>query len=119
MKLQRIHHWVIYTDPQTEVKLKVSGQHLNLGKKIVRNKQWLSRKNVIDVIPIFELKTVMRKTNLHDYSDSYILDKGTASAANMEGARTSTSNKNNNEDDKIILKYCASCTDCISKIKNA
>ena len=34
MKLQIIHHWVIYTDPQTEVKLKVSGQHLNLGKTI-------------------------------------------------------------------------------------
>ena len=39
MKLQRIHHRVIYTDPQTEVKIKVSGQHLNLGKKFVRNKQ--------------------------------------------------------------------------------
>ena len=61
-----------------------------------------------------KFKTTMLKSSLCDYSDAYILVKGTISVNNTaaEGAAANNINK------KVIFKNCASFTNCISKINN-
>ena len=54
-----------------------------------------------------KFKISMLKSTLCDYSDAYILFKAT-----VTGAEANDANK------KIIVKYCASFTDCISEINN-
>ena len=51
------------------------------------------------------------KSNLCDYSDAYILAKGTITVQNTTAA--------NNGDKKVIFKNFASFTDCISETSNA
>ena len=60
-----------------------------------------------------KFKTTMLKSSLCDYSDSYILVKGTISVNNTAAAGADTNNTNK----KIIL--CYSFTNCISEINNA
>ena len=59
-------------------------------------------------------KTVMLRSSLCDYSDVYILIKGSISVNNtaVGGATANNANK------KIIFKNCAPFTNCISKINN-
>ena len=52
------------------------------------------------------------KSSLCDYSDSYILVSGTMTVPNTR-TTANPDNKNN-----IIIKNCASFTDCISEIYN-
>ena len=61
-----------------------------------------------------KFKTTMLKSSLCDYSDSYILVKGTISVNNTaaEGAAVNNTNK------KVIFKNCAPFTNCISEINN-
>ena len=59
-----------------------------------------------------KFKTSMLKLNICDYSDAYILVKGTITALKMVAAA------GNNADKKVIFKNCASFTDCISEINN-
>ena len=56
----------------------------------------------------------MLKSSLCDYSDAYILVKGTISVNNTaaQGAAANNTNK------KVIFKNCAPFTNCISKINN-
>ena len=56
----------------------------------------------------------MVKSSLCDYSDAYILVKGTISVNNTaaQGAGASNINK------KVIFKNCAPFTNCISEINN-
>ena len=54
----------------------------------------------------------MLKSSLYDYSDAYILFKGTMSIAAQEGDNP------NNGDKEVVFKDRASFTDCISKINN-
>ena len=56
----------------------------------------------------------MLKSNLCDYSDAYILVKGTITVNNSaaQGAAASNTNK------KVIFKNCAPFTNCISEINN-
>ena len=56
----------------------------------------------------------MLKSSLCDYSDAYILVKGTISVNNTaaEGAAVNNTNK------KVIFKNCAPFTNCISEINN-
>ena len=56
----------------------------------------------------------MLKSSLCDYSDAYILVKGTISVNNTAAAGTAV----NNNDKKVIFKNCASFTNCISEINN-
>ena len=56
----------------------------------------------------------MLKSSLCDYSDAYILVKGTISANNTAAAGTAV----NNNDRKVIFKNCAPFTNCISEINN-
>ena len=56
----------------------------------------------------------MLKSSLCDYSDAYILVKGTISVKNTAAAGAAA--KNN--DRKVIFKNCSPFTNCISKINN-
>ena len=61
-----------------------------------------------------KFKTTMLKSSLCDYSDAYILVKGTISVNNTaaQGAAANNTNK------KVIFKNCAPFTICISEIIN-
>ena len=56
----------------------------------------------------------MLKFSLCDYSDAYILVKGTISANNTAAAGAAANNTNK----KVIFKNCAPFTNCISEINN-
>ena len=53
----------------------------------------------------------MIRSSLCDYSDAYILVKGTITVGNT-GTATIPNNRNKN----VIFKYCAPFTDCINEI---
>ena len=61
-----------------------------------------------------KFKTTMLKSSLSDYSDAYILVKGTITVNNTaaQGAGANDINK------KVIFKNCAPFTNCISEINN-
>ena len=61
-----------------------------------------------------KFKTTMLKSSLCDYSDAYILVKGTITLTNTaaQGAAANNTNK------KVILKNCAPFTNCISETNN-
>ena len=61
-----------------------------------------------------KFKTTMLKSGLCDYSDAYILVKGTISVNNT-AAQSATANNTNK---KVIFKNCTPFTNCISKINN-
>ena len=61
-----------------------------------------------------KFKTTMLKSSLGDYSDAYILVKGTISVNNT-AAQGAAANNNNK---KVIFKNCAPYTNCISEINN-
>ena len=56
----------------------------------------------------------MLKSSLSDYSDAYILVKGTISVTNIAAAGAGANNINK----KVIFKNCAQFTNCISEINN-
>ena len=56
----------------------------------------------------------MLKSSLCDYSDAYILVKGTISVNNTAAAGAAV----NNDDKKVIFKKCFPFTNCISEINN-
>ena len=60
-----------------------------------------------------KFKTSMLKSRLCDYSDAYILVKGTITVPNTVAAAAT-----NNAQKKVITKNCSSFTDYISKINN-
>ena len=57
-------------------------------------------------------KTSMLRSSLCDYSDAYILVKGTITVAEVTPAAPNNGNKN------VIFKNCAQFTNCISRINN-
>ena len=61
-----------------------------------------------------KFKTTMLNSSLRDYSDAYILVKGTITVNNTaaQGAAANNTNK------KVIFKNCAPFTNCISEINN-
>ena len=61
-----------------------------------------------------KFKTTILKSSLCDYSDAYILVKGTISVDNTAAAGAAV----NNNDRKVIFKNCAPFTNCISEINN-
>ena len=56
----------------------------------------------------------MIRSNLCDYSDAYILVKGTITVPNTAAAGAAVNNTNK----KVIFKNCAPFTDCITEINN-
>ena len=61
-----------------------------------------------------KFKTTMLKSSLCDYSDAYILVKGTISVNNTAAADAAVNNTNK----KVIFKNCAPFTNCISEIND-
>ena len=61
-----------------------------------------------------KFKTTMLKSSLCDYSDAYILVKGTISVNNTAAQGTAVNNTNK----KVIFTNCAPFTNCISEINN-
>ena len=64
----------------------------------------------------------MLKSSLCDYSDAYILVKGTTSVTNTKGIKGTTTAADdaasNTTNQKVIFKNCAPFTNCISEINN-
>ena len=56
----------------------------------------------------------MIRSNLYDYSDSYMHFKGTIAVPNTAGADSTVNNTNK----KVIFRNCAPFTDCMSEINN-
>ena len=83
-----------------------------------RTRNWIEindeSRGAYNVNSQIEFKTTMLKSSLCDYSDAYILVKGTISVNNTaaQGAGANNSNK------KVIFKNCAPFTNCISEINN-
>ena len=71
-------------------------------------------RGVYNVNSQIKFKTTMLKSRLCDYSDAYILVKGTISVNNTAGAGVGANNTNK----KVIFKNCAPFTNCISEINN-
>ena len=61
-----------------------------------------------------EFKTTILKSSLCDYSDAYILVKGTITVNNTAAADAGANNTNK----KVIFKNCAPFTCCVSEINN-
>ena len=83
-----------------------------------RTRSWIEindeSKGAYNVNSQIKFKTTMLKSSLCDYSDAYILVKGTITVNNTaaQGAAANNTNK------KVIFKNCAPFTNCISKINN-
>ena len=70
--------------------------------------------NVNSQIKFIMIKFTMLKSSLCDYSDVYILVKGTINVNNTTPSDADANNTNK----KVIFKNCAPFTNCISKINN-
>ena len=83
-----------------------------------RTRNWVEindeSRGVYNVNSQIKFKTTMLKSSLCDYSDAYILVKGTINVNNTaaQGAAANNTNK------KVIFKNCAPFTNCISEINN-
>ena len=60
-----------------------------------------------------KFKTLMLKSLLRDYSDAYILVKGTITVA-----RVPAPSAPDNVGKEVVFRNCTPCTDCISEINN-
>ena len=83
-----------------------------------RTRNWIEiddeSRGAYNVNSQIKFKTTMLKSSLCDYSDAYIVVKGTFTANNTaaQGAAANNTNK------KVIFKNCATFTNCISEINN-
>ena len=83
-----------------------------------RTRNWIGindeSRGVYNVNSQIKFKTTILKSSLCDYSDAYILVKGTISVNNTaaQGATANNTNK------KVIFKNLAPFTNCISEINN-
>ena len=85
-----------------------------------RTKNWVDindeSRGACNVNSQIKFKTTMLKSSLCDYSDAYILVKGTIT---IEGAGADAAARQADERDKsVALKNCAPFTNCISEINN-
>ena len=86
---------------------------LSLKQRIGLKKNDESR-GTYNVDSQIRIKTAMLKSSLCDYSDVYILVKGTITVNNTPAADPNANNTNK----KVIFKNCAPFTNCISEINN-
>ena len=86
-----------------------------------RTKNWVEImithvERITQIVKFVRFKTVMLKWSLWDYSNAYILVKGTITVV---GAVTTKATRTKDSNDKqTISKNCAPCIDCISEINN-
>ena len=86
-----------------------------------RTKNWVEindeSRGTYNVNSQIKFKTTMLKSSLCDYSDAYILVKGTIT---INGVGADAAARQADERDKgVTFKNCASFTNCISEINNA
>ena len=92
--------------------------HTSIQPAKFRTRNWVEindeSRGVYNVNSQIKFKTTMLKSSLCDYSNAYILVKGTISVNNTaaQGAAVNNTNK------KVIFKNCAPFTNCISEINN-
>ena len=90
---------------------------LNQPSKL-RTRNWIEindeSRGAYNVDSQIKFKTTMLKSSLCDYSDVYILLKGTISVNNTAAQGAAANNTNQ----KVIFKNCAPFTNCISEINN-
>ena len=83
-----------------------------------RTKKWVETndesRGTYNVNSQIKFKTTMLKSSLCDYSDAYILVKGTITFNNTAAVDADANNTNK----KVIFKNCAPFTNCISEINN-
>ena len=84
-----------------------------------RTKNWVEindnmRRGAYSPNKQIKFKTSMLRSSLCDYSDAYILFKGSITVNNTAAADANANNTNK----KVIFKICAPFTNCISKINN-
>ena len=83
-----------------------------------RTRNWIEindeSRRAYNVNSQIKFKTTMLKSSLCDYSDVYILAKGTISVNNSAAQVAAANNANK----KVIFKNCAPFTNCISEINN-
>ena len=88
-----------------------------------RTKNWVEindeSRGTYNVNSQIKFKTTMLKSSLCDYSDAYILVKGTISVNNIAAAAAAAAATDaNNINKKLIFKNCAPFINCISEINN-
>ena len=87
-----------------------------------RTRNWVEindeSRGTYNVYSQIKFKTTMLKSSLCDYSDAYILVKGTISVNDTAAGDAINNNNNNNNNRKVIFKNCAPFTNCISEINN-
>ena len=90
---------------------------LNQPSKL-KTKNWIEindeSRGAYNVNSQIKFKTTMLKSSLCDYSDVYILVKGTITVNNTAAQGVAANNTNK----KVIFKNCAPFTNCISEINN-
>ena len=95
----------------------IDGDASNQPSKF-RTRNWVEindeSRGAYNVNSQIKFKTTMLKSSLCDYSDAYILVKGTISVNNTAAAGAAANNTNK----KLIFKNCAPFTNCISEINN-
>ena len=83
-----------------------------------RTKNWVEindeSRGTYNVNSQMKFKTTMLKSSLCDYSDAFIIVKGTITVNNTAGAGAAANNTNK----KVTFKNCAPFTNCISEINN-
>ena len=83
-----------------------------------RTRNWIEindeSRGAYNVNSQIKFKTTMLKSSLCDYSDAYILVKGTISVNNTAAAGAAVNDTNK----KVIFKNCALFSNCISEINN-
>ena len=83
-----------------------------------RTKNWVEindeSRGAYNVNSQIKFKTIMLKSSFSDYSDAYILVRGTIGVNNTAAAAAAV----NNDDKKVIFKNCAPFTNYISEINN-
>ena len=83
-----------------------------------RTKNWVEindeSRRTYNVNSQIKFKTTMLKSSLCDYSDAYILVKGTITVNKTAAADADANNTNK----KVIFKICAPFTNCINEINN-
>ena len=100
-----------------KIAILIDDNTLNQPSKF-RTRNWIEindeSRGTYNVTSQIKFKTTMLKSSLCDYSDAYILVKGTITVNNTaaQGAAANNTNK------KVIFKNCAPFTNCISEINN-
>ena len=83
-----------------------------------KTKNWIAindeSRGTYNVNSQIEIKTAMLKSSLCDYSDSYILIKGTITVNNTAAADADANNTNK----KVIFKNYVPFTNCVTEINN-